>query len=506
MAFFLIFCTSIYSQIEPQPNLNLSEGGIYKVKRGIENKEIIPIFEKDKITTIILSFRKAEKIIPEILKVDPKDSPNFLLIREDDDERTLDTSTYPVKPKLIYHNLHEYNDSETSYTQDLGQFYYNTKTKSPIFRQNMNLNLSKLTKSFLKKHGLTKKEAAAYEASNKRAADSYKEMFKEKLKIESFNKKNSKNHIFLLEDIIEEGGGSGVQGGNIEFLPTGDCLIGTSDFTVSGFKKAAEYYCPNNRSAIAVPTNFLEVGHADEVIRSVPIKKNGDENCKFAVQIISPKLGIDLLYKNKDSHLPYKHLGFTDGLKEYCDSKNNKQPKKNIKKKSKTHGLLFNPNTIAIFPNLYAQEMKPECNAGTLIEFLNKNKEYLEFNLEVQKKMDSLEENVQKVLKQRLPNCNISIIKVPTIFNGRINNQSKDPLEKVYAESLFPALVNSLYYKNHLLTPDTGFKPFNKYFESAMSDLNVKTIFKDPDGHNAGYFHCETNPIRIPESKKLWKI
>ena len=64
---------------------------------------------------------------------------------------------------------------------------------------------------------------------------------------------------------------NGYAGGNIEGLPGGFCLLGDDHFlNQTAWDRYAEQFCgedPSNR--IKVPTSWLQVGHADEIIKVV---------------------------------------------------------------------------------------------------------------------------------------------------------------------------------------------------------------------------------------------
>ena len=127
--------------------------------------------------------------------------------------------------------------------------------------------------------------------------------------------------------------GSGEMGGNLEGLPAGGCLYGNNMD-----RDLAKKICSNIDDHSQITTDFLSVGHVDEIIKVTPRKtKSGEpKECGFTISYASPKLAIELMEKNP-SDLLYKDIPPAPEDKNFLNNRLNKlckiinQSKKAIK-------------------------------------------------------------------------------------------------------------------------------------------------------------------------------
>jgi len=91
---------------------------------------------------------------------------------------------------------------------------------------------------------------------------------------------------------------SGQYGGN--FLAMGPlCLVGSSTLK-DQFAPIAKEVCGPSTTVLKVPTGFLNVGHADEVVKALPAKSVSENSCSLAVMIASPRKAKKLMLDNPD--------------------------------------------------------------------------------------------------------------------------------------------------------------------------------------------------------------
>ncbi|WP_413944716.1 protein-arginine deiminase family protein [Bdellovibrio sp. HCB-162] len=91
---------------------------------------------------------------------------------------------------------------------------------------------------------------------------------------------------------------SGHSGGNIEAV-NGLCLLGADHFTNNEWDSYAKSTCTNMEAAVKTPSDFLKVGHTDEMFKTLkdPSQK---PPCDFALAFASPKKGLEVLKGNPD--------------------------------------------------------------------------------------------------------------------------------------------------------------------------------------------------------------
>ncbi|WP_374080325.1 protein-arginine deiminase family protein [Bdellovibrio bacteriovorus] len=89
---------------------------------------------------------------------------------------------------------------------------------------------------------------------------------------------------------------SGHSGGNIEAV-NGLCLLGADHFKGDEWFSYAKSTCTNMDAAVKTPSDFLKVGHTDEMFKTLkdPSQK---PPCDFSLAFASPKKGLELLKAN----------------------------------------------------------------------------------------------------------------------------------------------------------------------------------------------------------------
>ena len=95
---------------------------------------------------------------------------------------------------------------------------------------------------------------------------------------------------------------NGHAGGNIEGMPGGFCLLGSSDLSDAEWHAYAQQFCgrdPHKR--IKVPTSWLTVGHTDEIMKVIKNNNPKEGQCDFSIALSSPQKAIELLEQNPQS-------------------------------------------------------------------------------------------------------------------------------------------------------------------------------------------------------------
>ncbi len=89
---------------------------------------------------------------------------------------------------------------------------------------------------------------------------------------------------------------SGYYGGNLEAAP-GLCIVGSDHLESNQLTDLKEQICGGQASVVA-PTDFLNVGHTDEIFKTIP--NGGSPPCNFDFLISSPETALQELKKAPD--------------------------------------------------------------------------------------------------------------------------------------------------------------------------------------------------------------
>jgi hypothetical protein len=330
-------------------------------------------------------------------------------------------------------------------------------------------------------------------------------------------------------------------GGNVEALPGGLCLHGNNQ----DWDEYAKHYCGDRGNEVVIPTSWLRVGHADEIVTTMR-KPGGKHPCDFSIGLASPKRALDLMRKNpKDpffdifaggekpdtAKVTEKRLG-SGSLSAVCRAvskyKKKKQPAEEPAKDKENHGALpslrpwiarwfyreANAGLVRIVEALSDWEKNFKCDALTNADVLealeDPESELGKTNLLIQRKMDETREIITKKLKERLPQCTPEFLDLPNLFSGgylveKPGVDAKAPLHERYelpdgfSLGLSPNPANAVQLPEGALVPHPQVKSFAadikaQYKKSGLEVSYLDTMDYAHDGQ--GNAHCASHSIR----------
>lgn len=225
----------------------------------------------------------------------------------------------------------------------------------------------------------------------------------------------------------------GEEGGNVEALPGGYCLHGSNQ-RWGGF---GDQYCGSHDNEVSLDTNWLGVGHADEVVSTIPVENTSQPECGFVIALPGPALAVRLLDAERWSD---PVLGKLPDLK--------RDPLNHLRR----------------------------------------------LTLEAQPKIDQAKQIITDKLKERLPQCSIKFIELPILY-GR--DWAGDQPTKMVSRTA--NLVNGLNADGVVITQDPLITAFRKEALRVYHDAGVKSIAFIPKQFSRinGGVHCATHAIRV---------
>ncbi len=227
------------------------------------------------------------------------------------------------------------------------------------------------------------------------------------------------------------GQNDGLMGGNIEGGPGGTCVLG--DKLGAQHADYAKEACGGGQ-VLKPPTNFLAVGHSDELTMTV---RTGPDDCDVAMLVASPKAALDVMRENPEE------ASFTDGEKSIMPYELCKEYFKQIdcpEKKTEGSGGTTTTWIRQLFAikqahaksdcSLYRlgkthnemQKRMAECGKLPNREFLRlfeKDQDLPKVNDWIDRKMRTFQSEAEAVWKQQLPKCKPKILEVPSLFAGK---------------------------------------------------------------------------------------
>jgi hypothetical protein len=333
---------------------------------------------------------------------------------------------------------------------------------------------------------------------------------------------------------------SGSYGGNIEGYPGGLCLLGDDSFLdnkeSTSWQKYAKEICPTANQndptdkVIKVPTSWLRVGHADEIMKVVKDPQN-KAPCDYAVVVASPAKAIELLNQKPDEEfINFSNKGIDkenlskmknwEGFLYICRainfSKDHVNPNNTDSPRNKVKGTHFFKKIIdTIINTSYAQAVLLDgpppsyCDIGKVKNadvakiFKDPNNPLGIYNDLVAQKIKGL--IVELKARNEAIGCkDTKILELPDLFYSDV-----DPIKKAdntyelplgTGLSLFPNPTNSISVNNSVITP----QQFNKSFEKSITDsykeihLGVEFVDSFESAHmKNGNLHCSTNTIHF---------
>lgn len=320
----------------------------------------------------------------------------------------------------------------------------------------------------------------------------------------------------------------GMAGGNLEAV--GDfCIIG-KDNLQGGYDGYAKSVC-DGKNVIKAPTDFMKVGHTDEIYKTIPIPGK-EPPCNFAIALASPRKGMELL-RSKGSDKAFNrgdanknNPSFDSLCKKFQrlqDERRNTPQRSEKPRKGQSrlwHPLLRplwivarvqdsvagigvvpanSPNAaVPASPAPATNKSCDEMTNGDMADLFKANSELSELNDEVQKKIDAFRDELKSKIASKYPGCNPPVIEVPQIFNGAAGK-----FEDAKALSVFPNPTNGEIVNGKYLMPDTNNTLFKKEMMDQMKKLGIETTpIKTDFAHKAeGNLHCSSHAIRYCKPK-----
>lgn len=323
---------------------------------------------------------------------------------------------------------------------------------------------------------------------------------------------------------------NGQKGGNIESLPGGICLLGSDHFAkdeyYDGFAKKA---CGSSSSdRIKVPTSWLETGHTDEVVK-VLRDSNKKAPCDFSLAVASSKVAIELLQKAPDEpflqfparqnepaeKMLVRRYREDDRLRQICMSaleyRDPSHTPANSPSKTVSKLLALLMNSAQAVDEAQEAPGADRCakltNRDVAKAFTSDPKLQKQIDL-VQDQMNKFKSEMLLKLKAKLPQCNPTVIDIPTIFTtGELieNKNGKTELPFGMAMAALPNPTNSILISRTIITPDAGNSAFKNYLVREYEKIGLSTEFIDSFDYahqGNGNLHCVTNTIPICRPKK----
>lgn len=325
---------------------------------------------------------------------------------------------------------------------------------------------------------------------------------------------------------------SGVQnvfeGGNLEALPGGACLIGDADGDERRIRSESKSFCPK---AVVVPTDWLNVGHVDELIRVVRNPKK-QAPCNFAIAVADPEAGLKAL-RDGAKREPRSEF-FESKIPNLRDSSGNemsqviagicqraRQNRKKIQpQESESEGAILENSgawirslqfsvsaAIAQEQDLVqASEMSRRCDGVTNAEalrVLETDRQFMQYQQNIIKKMAKTKELIRDQIRRDIPSCQVDFIEFPVLFastKGTRPSQGAIGLPKQHLESVFPNPINGISLESALLTSDPLNSVFRSEIRAALDRHGITVDFVNTYHYmnfsQGGNLHCITNTVR----------
>ena len=313
---------------------------------------------------------------------------------------------------------------------------------------------------------------------------------------------------------------NGFSGGNLLGAPGGLCVVGRHrELNDKQNRGLAQTICSNPEDVLTPPTDFLNVGHADEIFKVIPNNRK-EHPCNFSVLLASPAKAIELLNQkpsqpgfslwskskeeNEDLSRSLKHI-YKD-MCEFAENRRNQKDRPPPQKRSPVRSERF--LWQALFPFAFANLRVESANQAScftnkdVADFFNQNHDLLLVQQEIQKKIDEFESDLRSRISSRLPQCDdFGIFKVPSLFEpsgGFRDQEGEINFRSIRANHVFPALTNSVVVGRTLITPDPANETFREHMETVAkaNGLAYDAVSSLGAHQYLGELHCSTNFIR----------
>lgn len=342
------------------------------------------------------------------------------------------------------------------------------------------------------------------------------------------------------EGSLENGHG----GGNIEAYPGGNCVLGTNHLESGQWSQYSTEACGGQRP-LQIDTSFLGVGHTDEIFSVVP---SNQSRCGFAVMVASPRLGLELLERNRSQAMfnwqqdvgPEQRRGrienydaWRDVCRRWRETRVERRERPGGSRGTRTQSFrwIWSPREaragVSIVPAPGAEpaprssrpttppssegdspeEARPllNCEDMTNADLLaamdmpgrNGEGSLRDYNMAIQAIMDRNTEALRARLRETNNGCDVPFIEVPNLFHGRMAGSGADA-RPTNALGIFSNPTNGLNINGRFIFPDPGNAAFRRELNQRMRGHGVETDHVDMTyAHLAqGNLHCSSNVLR----------
>ncbi len=308
--------------------------------------------------------------------------------------------------------------------------------------------------------------------------------------------------------------GDGHAGGNIVGLPGG--LVTRSNNHSPAF---AHQYSGGKDNLVGIETDWLYVGHADEVINTIA-NPRGEAPCNFAIAVASPRKAMELLSDEKQRALPF--------VEAPAGSKVVTLEEESSYRNKFSLWWLCNPWTnyqnerlkVAGKPEMtYDEEAAflKKCSGMNTGEVVDVIKQFPQFSVTyelTQQRLDGIRDAAVSRITEKIPACRdkIKVVEVPVLYQPMFkpieltDGKPGDPVEKRYVlpkgavRAWLPNMVNGVGSGNSLISPFPHNKAFREYMQNAMKEMGAESRFADDYYYahlGSGNVHCATHTMRF---------
>ncbi len=333
------------------------------------------------------------------------------------------------------------------------------------------------------------------------------------------------------EGQLENGHG----GGNIEALPGGNCVLGTNHLTTGQWSQYSTEVCGGQRP-LQLDTSFLTVGHTDEIVSIVP---SNQSRCGFAVMVASPRLGLQLLERNRQQPMfnwqqdvsPEHRQGriqMYDAWRDLCRRWQETRTERRERSPGGTRGtrtqgfrwlwplreaqadlasIPSDEDSPTSSPNERTPQARPvlNCEDMTNADLLaamdmpsrDGDSSLRDYNMAIQGIMDRNVEAIRARLRETNNGCDVPIIEVPNLFHGRMQGSGAQA-RPANALGIFSNPTNGLNINGRFIFPDPGNESFRRELDTRLRGHGVATEHIDMTYAHLvqGNLHCSSNVLR----------
>jgi hypothetical protein len=310
---------------------------------------------------------------------------------------------------------------------------------------------------------------------------------------------------------------SGLEGGNIEALPGGICVLGNHGFESDvDWNKYADQFCGTDKDKrVMAPTDWLSVGHADEIMKVIR-NKNRPAPCDFSIGLSSPRLAFQLLMENSQEKFMAPNLGDNETNRAVASTRYQSiEPLRDICAKAKE---IFEESTPPFnkpksglsqllywffIPKISRAAVEFSCESltnGQVMNTLNQDENFKAYNFAVQEKMEHFKEDMRAKLKKSMPNCEPDFFDVPDFFAPKPleNKMGKKVLPKKSSMAILSNSTNSMSVNDLIITGDPNNDSFRRYLNAQYAARGLKVEMFDMTDtyrHGRGSLHCLSHTI-----------